>query len=123
MKRILKAVARRGWRLTSPVRRPFARKVAGHLARAVATVLRDEVHPRLDGVVQGLSLIHGDMAASSRDLIKERRETNLLIDGLVREISRLQEEVESLQLLIQETHHGRGFSGRIRPENHEATAA
>jgi hypothetical protein len=101
MKRLLKSVARSGWRLTGPIRRPIGRKVDAKLARVVATtvdaIVREQIqaqlHPWLDAIEQNIWQGRGQANAHAD-------ETNLTLDSLVREIGRLQMQVEVLQQLL-----------------------
>ncbi len=94
MKAILKSLARSLWGLTGPVRRPLARKFEATLDRVLRLAVREEiqaqVHPRFDGVEHGVNLARGEVSGQGI-------ETNLSLDSLVREIGRLQMQVETLQ--------------------------
>lgn len=103
MKRFLKTVARSGWRLTGPIRRPIGRKVDAKLSRVVATTvdsvvrehIQTQLHPRLDALEQNVWHGRGEVNAHAT-------ETNLTLDSLVREIGRLQMQVEVLQQMLSE---------------------
>ncbi len=90
MKRILKRFARAGWRLTGPIRRPLGRKAEATLTRIVHDQVEGAVRPRFD------LLLHV-MNTARQEAHANRVETNLVLDSLVREITRLQLRVESLQ--------------------------
>lgn len=90
MKRMLKAIARRGWGLTAPISRPIARKVSARLGEVVTSAIRDEVHPGIAHALQGIGVMRSEVGTY-------RNETNLLLDALVREVSRLQDEMEMLR--------------------------
>jgi hypothetical protein len=109
MKRLLKSVARSGWRLTGPIRRPLGRKVDAKLTRVVSVVvdgivrehIQGQIHPRLDALEQNVWAGRGEVNAHASD-------TNLTLDSLVREIGRLQVQVEVLQgSLVERTEDSR----------------
>lgn len=91
MKSALKSMARGLWRCGGPVRRPLARKIEAVVASAVARVFEERIQGRLDGLIARIDSEAGE-SGSSRD------ETNLLLDSLVREVTRLQDEVEALRV-------------------------
>ena len=90
MRHVLKGIARTFWRRGAPLRRPITRKVSALLADVVSRSVRDEVAPRIDPAIAGISLARTEVGTY-------RNETNLLLDGLVREMCRLGDEVESLR--------------------------
>jgi hypothetical protein len=110
LKSALKSAARRIWRLTAPVRRPVVRKFDERLNRLVSAalqahrpVLQLQVAP--PDLSQIESAIH-DMAASLRMArqVSEHHasEANLLMDNLLREVVRLQMQVEALSEQVDE---------------------
>lgn len=111
MKRLLKSVMRSAWRATSPIRRPIARKVHGTLVRAgVAALAQAEavaVHERVLpplywGFEASIEATHHAARALSAD-------TSLVLNSVVRELARLQMQVEVLQQIVQE--NGRAHNG------------
>lgn len=112
MKRMIKSVVRSGWRLTGPIRRPLGRKLDSKLTHAVAIVvdsivreqIQAQIHPRLDGLDLNVWQGRGEANAHAT-------EVNLTLDSLVREIGRLQMQIESLQdLLAEREATGEGLS-------------
>lgn len=77
MKRFLKAILSACWRWTAPVRGPLVRRFDAHLAAAVAPAIRVEPPPRVDE-----SLL---------------REVDLALNSLIREVVRLQMQLEALR--------------------------
>ena len=111
MKRLLKAMAKGCWRLLAPLRRPVVRKVDGHLARLVDQSIEGRVVPRLEAIAAALGRIEGpeglrgvehaiNVARCTAD--EHASEANLLMDSVVRELARLQMQVEVLQQVVQE---------------------
>ena len=82
MKRLIKAPFLAAWRLTFPLRRPVILKLSAFLARSVP---RPVTHCHVS------------------------EETGLVMDHMVRELIRLQKQVEHLQMLIEEQ------SARLEP--------
>lgn len=113
MKRLFKSVAMAGWRMTGPVRRPLARKCDGAMRgivsevvdRVISTRLRahldGEVFPRLDGIRHGIEVARHEAGALAV-------ESNLTLDSVVRELGRLQMQIEALQWLVADLAPGEG---------------
>jgi hypothetical protein len=80
----------------APIRRPIARKWTDQITESVAAVVREDVQPRLAQVELGISHARTEVGTY-------RNETNLVLDSLVRELSRLQDQVEMLQHLVIES--------------------
>ena len=97
MKRMIKKLLRAVWNRTSFLRRPILGRFANHLVALETRVAREAVLPpildRIDGMNQGFHHKLDDFA----------HETNLLLDGLIREIARLQSRIETLEASIDES--------------------
>jgi hypothetical protein len=108
LKALAKAAARPFWRLTGPVRRPLARKFDEHVARVVEAALQThsrDVHVTVDPPDLGrIETMMGELAAAlgmARQISEHHaEEANLLMDGLVREVARLQLQLEGLAELV-----------------------
>jgi hypothetical protein len=118
LKRLAKAMARPLWRLAAPVRRRLACEFDERVRRIVESVVQANwqgchvtVEPpdlsRLEAMVGELSAALG-MARKISEHHAE--EANLLMDGLVREIARLQLQLESLAELVSDSRSGSGSS-------------
>lgn len=102
MKRLVKGTLRRCWSATAPLRRPVVRKLDAFVGRTLAHHLAIPMAriERIEG-----SLVHLDRLDSLQRHIEAARsisenlgaEANLLMDSLVREITRLQLQVEDLR--------------------------
>ncbi len=90
MKRIVKDVFRLLWKATGPARRPVARRVNGYLRGVVAEALAEQVPP---------------LSRALRDDLLEG-EMHCLLDGVIRELVRLQLHLEAI-----EAHVERGAEG------------
>ncbi|HEV3121291.1 MAG TPA: hypothetical protein VGY53_05290, partial [Isosphaeraceae bacterium] len=86
LKRILKAL----WNATGPVRRPFQRKLKSY----AHTMAAEMVNAHMPGVIHRLQCV---ISATAYD-------TNLVLNSLVREVARLQMQVEILQQYAEEAH-------------------
>ncbi len=97
MKRFLKSVAKGCWRLTGPIRRPLGRKFEAAVSRSLSIVVQDQIRtailPRFDAADHGLALAKHEAHVQGVD-------TNLTLDSLVREIGRLQMQIEVLQQML-----------------------
>ncbi len=90
MKNPAKRIARSLWRLTVPIREPFSRKVSSLIRRSAEQAIREAAQPQLGELLVGV-------ATARREVGIYRNETNLLLDSLVREVTRLQDDVASLR--------------------------
>jgi hypothetical protein len=96
MKRLLKRVLKAAWRSTEPIRRPILAKLENFLRRALRTA------------DQGLL-----------------QETDVLMDQVVRELIRLQDQVQAMQqvlmeLLAAQAHEVPAIAGEIEPTSRPA---
>lgn len=76
------------WRLIKPIRDPLIAR----FDRRVATVL----HAQLSVLSRQIGEFAAQTAETQRQSLAAMRETNLFVDGLVREIAQLQEQVQAL---------------------------
>lgn len=100
MKRLFKGVGKTIWRATGFVRRPLSRRMSRFIAEAVsgqAAEVAQAVH----------------VSRCSADALAE--ETNLLLDSVVRELARLQRQVETLREAVDQgrasSHGGLALAG------------
>ncbi|WP_422926421.1 hypothetical protein [Singulisphaera sp. PoT] len=73
MKGLIKAIVKKAWQFTRPIRRPFVRKIHAHLTQCMEAVQRP--HP----------------------IVVVSDESIVLMDQVVRELVRLQRQVDTLQ--------------------------
>lgn len=93
MKRLIKRPLKAIWRWTHPVRRPFVRKAEALLARSFAHAPVPQPH------------VH--VACNCR----VNEETGVLMDFMVREMVRLQDQIERLQQAVEDlAPSGKGLS-------------
>jgi hypothetical protein len=98
MKRLIKRPLKAIWRWTAPARRPFVRKAEAFLARAYAQA--------------PIPAPHVHLTCNCR----VTEETSLLMDYMVRELVRLQTQVERLQEAVDDLSPARRrSSGSRRP--------
>jgi len=102
-KRFLKAI----WRATAPLRRPVMRKIDNHVDRLFSRALDANVLPvALDVRKQLEQLLPATLDVRrhlENTIIEHTYETNLALNSLVREMIRLQMQVEVLQQSIDDT--------------------
>lgn len=84
MKKIIKMVLRAMWRLTSPARRPFVRKIEAILRRCN---------------IQSSAHVNPTCVHFACEVTEE---TGLLMDHLIREVVRLQVRIEILQQSVED---------------------
>ncbi len=104
MKRVLKRLGQAGWKLTGPLRRPVVRKVHQGFTQVLQVAVTEPLHARINGIEAGLNLARHEVSVQGE-------ETNLNLDSLVRELARLQLQVEALQTALAEREStGNGLS-------------
>jgi hypothetical protein len=118
LKGLAKSLARPFWRMAAPVRRRLARNFEDRVRRVVEEVIRAnpqavEVRiepPDLSRLEARLEAMLGDVSASvgmARTIAEHHgEEANLLMDGLVREVARLQLQLEGLAEMVEELRGG-----------------
>jgi hypothetical protein len=97
MKRLVKHILKGLWRATSPLRRPILRKVEAFMTRSLR---------------QSEALL--------------AHETNVLMDHVVRELVRLQRQVEGLQQAVEDLTlltAGPAIAGEIEPDDASGASA
>lgn len=110
LKALAKAAVRPFWWLTGPVRRPLVRRFEERIARVVEAVVqahKQEVHVTVEPPdLSRVEAMVGELAAAlgmARQIAEHHaEEANLLMDGLVREVARLQLQLEGLAELVDE---------------------
>ena len=112
MKAIIKRVLRAAWRRLAPLRRPILRKYDNHLrnllaplieasARSqIASVIEERIRAPLLDVSRGTAHNLGRIEAFIETSARASDETDLVLNSLVREVVRLQMQVEFLQQLV-----------------------
>jgi hypothetical protein len=89
MKSLIRAVARAVWRSLAPLRRPFVRKLDRYLTRIVSAEMDASVSP-------ALARLHQQMDGLIHTIHGSAQATDLALQSLVRELVRLQMQVEAL---------------------------
>jgi len=121
----LKAILKPLWRLSAPVRRPLLRKFDEHLAHALAQNLigpsarLEATHAAVAGA---LVRLEGSLQVGRHVVEHQNADANLLLDGLVREVARLQLQIEALREAIDEAQ-GRGSLGLVGQDDESARKA
>ncbi len=95
MIRPLSAIKRVIGLVTAPIRRPIASRFHAAIARGATTSIRSELHPHIGELLQGVAI-------ARREVGTYRNEVNLCLDALVREVTRLQDEVCELRAVVAE---------------------
>jgi hypothetical protein len=115
MKRIFASVSHALWRMTAPVRRPLMMRFDSRVSRLVSGAINDRIIPpitealadsgrRLERIEESLG--RADLTASN--MVEE---IDMVLNGLSREIFRLQAQVEKLQRSLGED--GRASGNRL----------
>jgi hypothetical protein len=99
MKKLIKRVLKALWRATGPIRRPLQSRIEGVAGRALTEGLAAEVQPQLRRI-----------EASGNHANALAYEMNLALNSLVREVARLQIQIELLEQEIRDGSRGRGLS-------------
>ena len=116
MKRIAKFVLKRAWRLAAPLRRPLVRRIDARISMLVSNTVNSrilpELVPPLGLILERLERIELTLARADGATAAMTEEIDLVLNGLSREIFRLQVQVEALRRIVdQESRHaGPGLS-------------
>ena len=97
MKRKLKAMARKLWGATGPIRRPIARRMDARLGVIVEEAIERRTTSRLVAAAEALERIERHVHVARVTAENQAADTNLLLDSLVREVARLQLQVDELR--------------------------
>jgi hypothetical protein len=112
MKAIVKRLLRAAWRRLAPVRQPILRKYDKHLLAllapqietsvklAIGEMLEERVSAPLRDVSRGAAENLERIGAFCEASTRAGHETDLVLNSLVREVVRLQMQVEYLQQLV-----------------------
>ena len=104
MMRIAKKVLKGLWRMTSPVRRPVMRRVDARVSALVASTVNARMMPEilhpLGVAIARLERIEASIAGADRAASAMVEEVDLVLNGISREVFRLQAQVESLHRMI-----------------------
>jgi hypothetical protein len=122
MKRRIRAVLKPIWRMTLPLRRPVSARLTAHVAQGVQEPLRG-VYEHLEaanGALQRLEHPQGTIRTIEREIHISRAhagalasDANLLLDSLVRELARLQRQIEVLQQSVDDLADRHGSLGIV----------
>jgi hypothetical protein len=106
MKRIFALALDVLWRLTWPFRRPFVTKFDSRVSRLVSDTVNARMMPTLVEALaisgKRLERIEHNMASADRAANSLAEEVDLVLNGLSREIFRLQTQLELLQRRLEE---------------------
>jgi len=115
MKRIFASVSNALWRMTAPVRRPLVTRFDSRVSRLVSGAINDRVIPPITEAlaVSGRRLERIEESLERADLTASNmvQEVDMVLNGLSREIFRLQVQVEKLQRSLGE--EGRTSGNRL----------
>lgn len=133
MKRLIKSLLRKLWQTTSFVRRPLARKLDSWIERVLDRALTRQLEGQLASLnrvesalarTDGFDRMTQDLGQLSQQVEVSREmsehalgETSLLLDCLLREVSRLQLQMEEIQEQL--VHSGSEDKGLNLLENDE----
>jgi hypothetical protein len=106
MKRIFDEVSRVFWRLTWPLRRPLVSRFDARVSRLVSDTVNARMMPTLVEALAAsghrLERIERNIAGADRAATNLAEEVDLVLNGLSREIFRLQTQLELLQRRLEE---------------------
>jgi hypothetical protein len=107
MKRLIKRVLTTVWKRTGFLTRPILGRISNRAIALQTQVAHHEILPpildRIDGMNHGFHLKIDEFA----------HETNLLLDGLIREIARLQTRIETLEAAVDDARESQTALGLV----------
>ena len=113
--RLLKLVLKPIWRMTRPIRTPilarFDARVSLLVSNSVNARMLPELIEPLTIVLRRLERIEDSLARADRSAMALSQEVDLVLNGVSREIFRLQAQLEHLQTTL--ARDGRGISGGL----------
>jgi hypothetical protein len=106
MKRIFALVYRTLWRLTWPLRRPLMKRFDARISQLISDTVNARMMPTLVEALaasgQRLERIERSLAGADRAATCLAEEVDIVLNGLSREIFRLQAQVELLQRQLED---------------------
>jgi len=111
MKRMLKPLARGLWRLSGPIRTPIAGRLDRRHARLMDAAIAGRVEAFQAVTADALARIEHSVNVSRCTHDALAADANLLLDSVVRELGRLQMQVEVLQQIVDDA----GIAPRLLP--------
>lgn len=109
MKRLLKSILKGAWGKTAVVRRPIVRRLDAHVERVLDRSVRTPVIEAVQASTHATQVLAFDM--------------NLVLNSVVRELARLQLQVEALQQLAEESAADRSHLSVVAPGDDEPCQA
>jgi hypothetical protein len=114
MKALLKAIVRPFWNLLRPLRRRIATRFDQHLTHLVTVALQEHVLgstlPRFDLMAENLRQVETTVKIGRSVSENMAADTNILLDSVVRELARLQMQVEALHDALDELRGNEGLA-------------
>ena len=105
VKRLIIRAVRPFWKMSAVIRRPIARRLDSRLNHMIAVAIRSQLLPTiqesLDSSSRTLERVERSVGAASRSAEVMAADIDLMLESVVREVSRLQVQVESLQDLVE----------------------
>lgn len=125
MKRWIKAIAKKLWGATGPVRRPVARRIDARLQHHLTLALRATLAESLGGVRHELAGARQELNVVQHRVDLLHQEMDLLLDSNIRELTRLQLQVETLRQAIDDALAGPAGLALVAPgdDAHESRPA
>ncbi len=126
MKRLLKLVLKPLWRLTRPFRAPLVSRFDDRVSRLVSNSVNARMLPELIEplavILRRLERIEDSLARADRTAMALSEEVDLVLNGVSREIFRLQAQVEHLQTtLARDPRAVNGGLSIVDPSDDEST--
>lgn len=106
MKRIIALVCKAMWGMTTPVRRPLMARLDAHVSGLIAGTVNARMMPTLVDALavsgRRLERIEETLAKADRTASDLAEEMDLVLNGLSREVFRLQAQVEALRRAVEQ---------------------
>jgi hypothetical protein len=111
MKRLIKSILRPFWRMTHPIRRPVFRRLDARINHMIAVAIRAQLLAPLDASTSTLERLAASVEAANHSARLLACDMDLMLASVVREIARLQNQVEILQDAVDRQAPPQGRAG------------
>lgn len=133
MKRLIKRAAKGAWNLTGPLRRPIMRRVDAKLQRVISNavvssrdatgVSPESLRHHIDATERAFEHLQYSLGALHHKTDQASTEIDIVLNTLVREIARLQQQVDALHDAVDAATSNRAIGLAVVADSEPMTPA